>query len=430
MIQAERGGMGWRGRSFVPGLAVRAAGAARARLSLRICNFNHIDRAYGCTVAAAVAVEVRRRLVEALPATSHVMSGGADTLLASIGHGRDPDAESEAVEALFPVWLASFCSATLARPIATEAGPLGVWLSGDWAVGGREGEQIFPFGGPSIGHEADAAALYRADMALAVDVLPMLLAPRDGGTTESGRSLVLYWQPVIDGSGSGAVLYHEALCRLCDADGATGSPGPLLLALERLGFVCALDRYVVSAVIDELEAAPGVTLAANVSAQSLSCTQSWSEILARLERRPDIARRLVWEITETALVADMNRAVAFVSRVKSLGCRIAIDDFGVGFASIRQLLIFSPDIIKIDRLFLDRAMLSVRDAGIFRQLVELARSFGAEVVAEGIETPAQAEFVRSCGASWQQGYLHARPSLTRLWRQGWIAPSEGRGAAR
>ncbi|WP_322963861.1 EAL domain-containing protein [Sphingomonas fuzhouensis] len=399
-------------------------------MSLRICNFHHIDRAYGWTVAAAVATEVRRRLVEALPATSHVMSGGADTLLAGISHGVGQDAEGEAAEALFPIWLASFCSATLGRPITTEAGPLGVWLSGDWAVGGREGGRIFPFGGPSIGNEADAAALYRADMALAVEVLPMLLAPRDGGATESGRSLVLYWQPVIDGSGSDAVLYHEALCRLCDPDGATGSPEPLLLALERLGFVCALDRYVVSSVIDELEAAPGVTLAANVSAQSLSCTQSWSEILERLGRRPDIARRLVWEITETALVADMNRAVAFVSLVKSLGCRIAIDDFGVGFASIRQLLIFSPDIIKIDRLFLDRATLSARDAGIFRQLVELARSFGAEVVAEGIETAAQADFVRSSGVSWQQGYLHAKPSLTRLWRQGWTAGSEAPGAMR
>ncbi|MET3438037.1 EAL domain-containing protein [Sphingomonas sp. 1185] len=396
------------------------------RLSLSICNYAHIGRAYGSVVADMVVEEIRGRLVDVLPTGGLVRAAGPETLFVTMS---DEGCGVGGVVAEFlPRWVASFCSATLVRPVSTEAGALCVWLSGEGALGSDEGERIFPFCGPPIGSEPDAAALYRADMALAAEVLPLLLAPQAGPAPKGDRSLVLYWQPVV--GAQGGVLYHEALSRPCGPDGAVQSPEPLLLALERLGFACLLDRHVVSAVIDELEAAPGVVLAANVSAQSLSCTYMWSEVLERLERRPDVARRLVWEITETALVADMNRAVAFVARVRALGCRIAVDDFGVGFTSIRQLIIFSPDIIKIDRLFLDRAVLGPRDAAIFRQLVELARSFGAEVVAEGIETRAQAEIVEAAGAVWQQGYLHAMPSLTRLWRQGWTALSDAAGAVR
>jgi len=403
--------------AFVPGLAVRQVGAVSARLVLRICNHAHIEWAYGARAAGEVAAEIQRRLTAAFPMAANIViePGGTfavDLLLDQAG-------AEDAVEALLPSWLSTFCITMLGQPIATGEAEICAWLSADWTFAvGRNG-RILPFAGPPVGEGPDAAAIYRSDMALFAKLVPLLGGDVPEAASRNAQGLVLHWQPVV--GGNGRVLYHEALCRPCDGDddGSVRSPEGLLLALERLGFVCLLDRYVVSSVIDELEDAPGVALAANVSAQSLSCTQSWGDVLDRLERRPDIARRLVWEITETALVADMNRASAFVAAVKALGCRIAIDDFGVGFASIRQLLVFAPEIIKIDRLFLDRAVLSPRDASIFLQMVELARSFGAEVVVEGIETRAQAELVEAAGPVWQQGYLHAVPSLTRLWRQGW-----------
>ncbi|MFE8585956.1 EAL domain-containing protein [Sphingomonas sp. NCPPB 2930] len=412
MIQLGREMM-VRGRSaaFAPGLVVRSMEASPLSLSFRVANDAHIRRAYGAAVADEVVAELSHRLFNILPANCRIINDGNGVFVAHL-HGDDLPG-GEVAGAVLPVWLAAYCAGVLVDPVDTQAGSLCVWLSADWAFEGREGEKVFPFQGGPVGEGKEWEGFYRSDMARAVEFLPLLSQPR--GNLHSG--LVLYWQPVVGGQGD--VLYHEALCRPCGADGRVQSPEPLLLALERLGFACLLDRHVVSAVVDELEAAPGVVLAANVSAQSLSCTHLWNEVIERLEQRPDIARRLVWEITETALVTDMNRAVAFIARVRALGCRIAIDDFGVGFASIRQLLVFSPDIIKIDRLFIDRAVLGPRDAAIFRQLVELARSFGAEVVAEGIETRAQAKIVEAAGSVWQQGYLHAMPSLTRLWWQGW-----------
>lgn len=400
-------------QAFVPGLAVRHLDAPTARLTLRICNHAHIERAYGVAVAEGVVTRIQHRLAGALPVAADIAVRPNGVLTVALW--TDRAVGGDVVDALLPEWLTAFCTAAMHEPVTIGAVAICVWLSGDWVSPARQGMRICPFCGPPIGEEIEAGAHYRADMAIVANLLPSLLrAPSDTNLADEPAP-VLYWQPVVNDSG--AILYDEALCRPRHSDDGVVPPEPLLRALERLGFACVLDRFVVSAVIDALEAAPDVTLAANVSAQSLSCAPSWGDVLARLKQRPDVARRLIWEITETAIVRDMEQATSFVSTLRALGCRIAIDDFGVGNASIGHLLAFSPDIIKIDRLFLDRATASARDAAIFRQLVELARSFDAEVVAEGVETRLHADLVASTGAAWQQGYFHARPSPTRWWRR-------------
>jgi len=395
--------------AFTPGLLVRRQGTASLALRVQIANDPHIRRAWGSVIAEKVTAEVRRRLLAALPAGCRVLCEGGGGLAVDFYLGGWPD--DGVVDAMLPIWLGHLCAATLLDPVPTDDGFVCVWLSVDWSLEGQARARICPFQGAPMGDGRDAEALYRADMQRVVAFLPSLMRSND--PAEPGFSL--HWQPVVDRSGG--ILFHEALCRPCDNDGATQSPEPLLLALERLGFVLLLDQAVVSAVIGELEGNAEVSLAVNVSAQSLACASSWSEVCDRLTRRPNVARRLVWEITETALASDMDQAAAFIAVIKDLGCRVAVDDFGVGFASIWQLLVFSPDIIKIDRLFLERAMLRERDAVIFRQMVELARSFGAEVVVEGVETRAQADLVDAAGAEWQQGYFHAKPSPIMPWRQ-------------
>lgn len=419
MMQFGRGIMSFGGATaFTPGLLVRSHEASSFRLQIRIANDAHIRRAWGAATAELVVAELRQRLVDALPGGSRVQGEGGGVLVVDLHSDGLPD--DRVIEAMLPLWLGDLCAATLLDPIETGVGAIGVWLSAQWSVDGQSRGAICPFHGAPLAEGREAEAAYRADMARVVAFLPLLA----GGNDRGGPGFVLHWQPVVNLSGG--VLFHEALCRPWGDDGAVEAPEPLLLALERLGFVCLLDRAVVSTVIDELDRAPDVVLAVNVSAQSLSCTASWSGICDRLSRRPDLGKRLVWEITETALASDMAQATAFIAAIKALGCRVAVDDFGVGFASIRQLLVFSPDIIKIDRLFLEQAMTGGRDAVIFRQMVELARSFGAEVVAEGIETLAHAELVAAAGGVWQQGYFHARPSLTRLWGEGPSLVSEHR----
>lgn len=399
-------------RTFGPGLSVRHASADPIRLTVRICNHAHISHAYGEDVAEDVVAEVARRLGQALPSSARIAQRPNGVLAATFGD--DLEFGDDVVVALILAWFPTFCSGMMRRPVKTDAGQLCVWLSGDWDVSTVRNGRLFAFGGLPVEESIEAAAHYRDDMALAAEVLPLLL-PEAAVKIKDRRGLSLHWQPIVK-NGPGSTLYYESLLRHCGRDGAFQSPEAFICALERLGFACLVDRYVASAVLDELETTPDVTLAINVSARSLACDHWWGEIDARLRRRPDVAQRLVWEITETSHVVDLEPAVALIETFKSRGCKVAIDDFGVGFASIQQLRLFSPDIIKIDKLYLSRAMETKQDDAIFRRIVGLAKSFGAEVVVEGVETPMQAELVRATEAEWQQGYLVGVPSADRPWR--------------
>lgn len=259
--------------------------------------------------------------------------------------------------------------------------------------------------------ERSRAERHRADMAGASKILQAIDAfPRRDREAEH---MVLHWQPVRDANGGRSILYYEALTRLVDHKGACRSAADELAAMERLELIWALDRHVLRLAVDELERSPGVTLGVNISASSMADDQWWTEIEARLRRDPGLAARLVVEITETAALPDLPTALRFAARIRRLGCRIALDDFGTGFASVRQLLALSPGIIKIDRYFVRRLGLSPRDKSLFDSLVQLARSFEATVIVEGIENEAQAGIVLQAGVPWQQGYYWGRPCALR-----------------
>src|SRR5690606_26944908 len=106
---------------------------------------------------------------------------------------------------------------------------------------------------------------------------------------------------------------------------------------------------------------------------------------------------------------------AFTDRMRKLGCRLALDGFGVGHSSIRHLLAFKPDIIKIDSFFLRRASLSDSDSAAFHHIVGLAKALAPVVVVDGSETEDMAEIARTAGARWQQGQFHGRPTSVRTW---------------
>ncbi len=249
------------------------------------------------------------------------------------------------------------------------------------------------------------ASRYRSDM----EQVCCLFSAMSGGRVDFA------WQPVVEPSGTGPVLYRECLLRIVDADGNACPPDRLIPALERLGFVRALDAHVVSRVLDELEADSIVTLGVNISAQSAVLDNRWSILINRLEERPDLARRLVIEITETTPFPAIFLATEFVDRMRNLGCRIAIDDFGVGYTSIRQLLALRPDIIKIDQFFLARAVASERDQKAFEHIVGLANVLAPVVVAEGVETLIHSRLAQAAGIVWQQGYFLGTPTSIRSW---------------
>ncbi len=311
-------------------------------------------------------------------------------------------------------WIRLVCRSIPLIPIWTDQGVVHVRLS---CRTGRD-DGAGPAGGmdfaPGIGAvPLPNAARYRRDMALASPLLCQL-AGADGAAS-SGGSLRTLWRPVVS-RGSGEILYYQSLSE-GDADG----PDPHraregLAAIERIGFGDLLDEIAVNAAIAELDAEPQLVLSAAISSVGVVRSWWWQQLAARLERRPDLAVRLILEVSEGAAMVKQAELVGFCNEVRRLGCTIAIAAFGAGFASVRQLVTIAPDIVKIDSGFIRRSTTSPRDAAILARLAQLAAAVGATVVADGIDTGAQADLAAELGLDWQQGHFWGAASACRPWR--------------
>jgi predicted signal transduction protein with EAL and GGDEF domain len=159
------------------------------------------------------------------------------------------------------------------------------------------------------------------------------------------KRLRLAYQPIID-SKTGKAAHYEALLRLVNTTGKISSAGPLIPVAEKMGLIDIIDTMVMNMVIDELRNAPDVSLAFNVSNLTTE-NPVWLEALTKhLKDTPEIASRLIVEITETAVLRDLRRTAYFVASLQSMGCQVALDDFGSGYTSFRQLKALSVDMVK------------------------------------------------------------------------------------
>ncbi len=390
--------------------AARLAGPPDAALFwFRVGNYPHILAAYGQDVADALVAAASHHLRDFVMDTGTVQPCRADILEVRIKRGKPLG--DEMTPAAGARWAAGICEKIPLIPLQAEGEQVHIWLSACWSIFSPEEngdvlEWQFPFVGivPGQGEEAQR---YRSDMALSSRALTALRSMHEDLPGESG-GLRPFWQKVRNAE-CGTTQYFEALARLSHGDGLPERPGNHILSLERTGFVRLLDLFMARQVIAELARSPEIRLGVNLSALSLSSDPWWDEIKSVLLQDQDLARRLFLEITETAALPNVSIAVRFVDTMRKLGCRVVLDDFGTGYASIRQLLAFSPDVIKIDRLFLRRAAVSVRDRNIFLSLAKLAKSTGATVVAEGVETSSQNILAIEAGVDWQQGYLWGQP---------------------
>ena len=407
-------------------------GAELGHFTLRIGNYRAIRRAY----SEDTALEVLDQLVNRI---NQVIQGGGVATPAAYGEvmvslTNLTTLQVEATPQACRTWLWALCAAMSSMPIDAARSradgttcPVFPLLSGDWDKL-PEGELAEELRSVDPWHMADPAAdalhgkgpawaeSYRSDMALAAEALAAFAPAELYRPDRASQLLLLLWQPVCDAANPDDVLYYEALLRFVDGHGVWRAPTPSLLALEKLGLVNLLDHHVVSRVLAALEEDPDVKLAVNISARSARSDPWWHDVIARLRASPSVVRRLTIEITETAALPNIANAVRFVEDLRRLGCKIAIDDFGAGFTSVRHLLALAPDVVKIDRCFIVQSELSQRGAEIFRSLVQLVRSFGATIVIEGVETQAQADFAFEAGGRWQQGYLWGRPTASQAWR--------------
>ncbi len=228
------------------------------------------------------------------------------------------------------------------------------------------------------------------------------------------RRILLAFEPVVATS-TREVAFYECLMRIRRADGSLVPANDIMPIAEQLGLVRLIDHRVVELVIAELSAAPTLKASVNVSPDSITDPDWWASLGAQLRTRPGVAQRMILEITETAAIQNIDDTAGFVTRAKDLGCRIAIDDFGAGYTSFRNLRRLGVDMIKIDGAFVQNLARSEDDRVFVRTLVELGRSLGLETVAEWVQDEEAAATLKAWGCDYLQGDLVGRASVERPW---------------
>ncbi|MBI2710570.1 MAG: EAL domain-containing protein [Actinobacteria bacterium] len=227
--------------------------------------------------------------------------------------------------------------------------------------------------------------------------------------------LVLRYQPVVD-LGTGRVRGFEALLRWDHPDLGLVTPDRFIPLAEANGMIVPIGRWVLreacraaAAWQSRHPAYDRLAMAVNLSARQLDDPRLIGDVVDALTEAGLRPRSLILELTETALVDDAQAAARTLTTLNQLGVQLAVDDFGTGYSSLSHLRQFPVDILKIDRSFTSAIVEGEPTPGIVQGVLELARALKLRLVAEGIETPAQAERLRDEGCHMGQGYLFARP---------------------
>jgi diguanylate cyclase (GGDEF)-like protein len=231
------------------------------------------------------------------------------------------------------------------------------------------------------------------------------------------RRIFLAYETVTSASDQRPAFY-ECLMRIRRTDGSLIAANDIVPVAERLGLVRLLDFRVLELVIDEMIAAPALQASFNVSPASTTDPDWWAGLGSLLRTHPGVAERLIVEITESAAIHDIDETRGFVARVKDLGCRIAIDDFGAGYTSFRNLRQLGVDIVKIDGAFVQHIMQSEDDRAFVRTLIDLARRLNLKTVAEWVQDEAAAKTLHAWGCDYLQGALVGLASTERPWLAG------------
>ncbi|MCD0417526.1 bifunctional diguanylate cyclase/phosphodiesterase [Rubrivivax sp. JA1024] len=228
------------------------------------------------------------------------------------------------------------------------------------------------------------------------------------------RRIVLAYEPVVSAS-SREPAFYECLVRMRTDDGQVLLAPDIVPVAERLGLIRLVDHRVLELVVAELSAAPDVSLSLNISPDTTIDPDWWAGIESLMLAHPSLAQRLIVEITETVAIPDLDEVRGFVNRLKSLGAKIAIDDFGAGYTSFRNLRALGVDIVKIDGAFVQNIARSADDRAFVQTLIDLARRLGIKTVAEWVQDEESAQLLRDWGCDYIQGRLIGLASQRRPW---------------
>lgn len=236
------------------------------------------------------------------------------------------------------------------------------------------------------------------------------------------HDFVLHYQPVIKVA-SGRLSHYEGLIRMTQANGGLIPPGEFIPVAERTGLIARVDYMAMEMAFSQLAAldAQGLDmkLAVNISAAHLGDDALFRWLERVFAEDTALPARLIFEITETTAVHNIARAKAFMEPLRVLGCRFALDDFGVGFTSFTHLRSLPVDTVKIDGSFVRDLATNPENQSLVKAMTEVAHSLGKQVVAEFVESAEILEILRALGVDYAQGYHIGRPAPAPL--MPWVA---------
>jgi diguanylate cyclase (GGDEF)-like protein len=388
------------------------SGLPGAYLAIGIDKLATINDVFGYEAADQVIVEVGMRLDRCLRVSDVIGRMGGDRFGIVLTPCPEPNIAIVAEKIL---------SSVSQMPIDTLAGPVYATVS----VGGapypdqaKTSYEVMTRAETALAEAKragrDCFLPYRiSDEQRKVHRVGMALGERVQRALRDGR-LCFAYQPVVSAA-TGVVDYYECLLRMIDDDGRVVPAGEFVAAIEQLGFIRLIDRYVLERAIEDVASFPDMCLGFNISGFTATDRAWLRGASAILQGRRDIASRLVVEITETAALHDIDESAGFVTTLRELGCRIALDDFGAGFTSLRHLQALAVDTVKIDGSFVRNLGEKAGNQVFLRHLVGLAKSLDLLTVAESVETAEEAAMLRRLGVNFLQGYYYGRPVLEKPW---------------
>jgi diguanylate cyclase (GGDEF)-like protein len=233
-------------------------------------------------------------------------------------------------------------------------------------------------------------------------------------TALNARRVTTAFEPVV-AAASRAPAFHECLVRMRQLDGELLMAPDIVPVAERVGLIRLVDHRVLELVLAELAAVPDIHLSLNIAPDTTSDPQWLASATSLLATHSGVAERLIVEITETQALNDIGETCAFVRRLKDLGCRIAIDDFGAGYTSFRNLRRLDVDIVKIDGAFVHNLAHSADDRAFVQTLIDLARRLNIRTVAEWVQDEHTAALLTDWGCDYLQGRLIGLASAEPPW---------------
>jgi len=220
----------------------------------------------------------------------------------------------------------------------------------------------------------------------------------------------LHFQPVVR-LADDRVMHYEVLLRMVAEDGGLISPAAFIHTAERFGLIEDIDLWVLERVIAlQAEQGEDCTLAVNVSGRHFGSARVLEHITSAVRRHRADPRRLIFEITETAAVGNLEQAREFIEALHDIGARVALDDFGVGYASFQYLKHLPVDMVKIDGSFVRHLDRDPFDFRFIRAINDLAQGLHMSTVAEFVESEQVRLLLKELGVEMGQGYHLGRPA--------------------